>query len=113
MLLVKDWSRRCAQLWRSLHGRRFACYKERKDKGKRHTGWRLQGSMKAVSIMQDKATIALVRMAAADQEAGQVAAPRQTLVGVDRDKMMRRVSKRVVAAPFFCSSGRPPQTGKP
>ena len=54
--------------------------KERKDKGKRHTDWRLKGSIKAVGLMQEQATKALVQMAAADQAVGENAAPRRTNV---------------------------------
>ena len=32
VLRLTDFSRSCARLWRTLHGRRFACYKERKTK---------------------------------------------------------------------------------
>ena len=100
VLLLTPWSRKCCQLWRGLHGRRFACYKERKDKGKRHTEWRLKGSMKAVGLMQEQATKALVQMAASDHAVGENASPRRkTLLGVDRDQLMQHQSRREIAAP--------------
>ena len=102
VLLFTDWSRRCAQLWRGLHGRRFACYKERVDKGKRHTGLRWHGSMKAVARMQESATKALVKMAREDdvaRAAEEGERPRPTVVGIERGKLMRRAQMREVAAP--------------
>ena len=102
VLLLTDFSRRCAQLWRALHGRRFGCYKERTDKGKRHTGLRLHGSMKAVALMQQRATRNLVTIAQADEAAlasSRGVPPRQTLVGIERKKLMRRVREGEVAPP--------------
>jgi hypothetical protein len=99
VLLLTDWSRRCAQVWRCLYGRRFGCYKERKDIWIRNTGWRLRGSMKSVGVMQERATKALVAMAAADKAAGAQATPRSTLVGFDRGTLMRDVKKRDSTAP--------------
>jgi len=65
VLLFTPVSRTWAQLWRVLHGRRFACYKENKNKGRHNTGLRLTGSLKAVAIQQARATGMLMRMARA------------------------------------------------
>ena len=99
VLLLTPWSRKCCQLWRSLHGRRFACYKERKDKGRHHTGWRLKGSVKAVGIMHEKATNTLVNMAQTDAELGGRATPRTTLLGIEHAKLTRHLGQREIAAP--------------
>ena len=101
VLLLTEWSRRCCQLWASLHGRRFACYKQRKDKGRTKTRWRFAGSMKAVGVMQAEATKALLGMADADALAASRGEPpeRMTLVGVERSKVMRHARKRDIAPP--------------
>ena len=104
VLLLTDFSRRCAELWRCLHGRRFACYKQRRDKGKRNTGLRLRGSMKAVGIMQQQATRVLEKMAREDEEAvaasqGEATPRRPTVVGVERKALMHRVRECEVPAP--------------
>ena len=45
-LLMTDFSRQCARLWKALHGRRFCSYKERKDKGKiAAASWMRHGPM--------------------------------------------------------------------
>ena len=73
-ILLTDFSRRCATLWLAKHGRRFSCYKERKDKGVR-THLRYKGSLAAVKAGQRQAFDALTAMRAAD-----VAAKRETRI---------------------------------
>ena len=74
VLRLTDFSRRCARLWLAKHGRRFSCYKERKDKGGK-TLHRYTGSLAAVQAGQRKAFDALTAMRAAD-----VAASRETRI---------------------------------
>ena len=74
VLRLTDFSRRCATLWLAKHGRRFSCYKERKDKGGK-TLHRYTGSLAAVQAGQRKAFDALTDMRAAD-----VAAKRETRI---------------------------------
>ena len=63
-LLLTEFSRPCAVLWRTLYGARFSAYKERANKGLRNTGWRFRGSMKAISKAQARATKILLTRAA-------------------------------------------------
>ena len=98
VLLLTDFSRRCAVLWRSLHGRRFACYKQRKDTGTKLAGTklaeRLKGSHKAVGMMQKRATRRLMGMAQEDDRAlaaSREPLTRRTLWGSDRRRFMQRV----------------------
>ena len=66
-LLLTDFSRKLAAAWLGKFGRRYACQqKVRKDLGKRNTGWRLRGSMKAVTKLQRIAVDALVAQAEHD-----------------------------------------------
>ncbi len=58
-LLMTDFSRQCARLWKALHGGRFCCYKQRKNKGITGTGWRQDGSMKVIKEGQRRALKAL------------------------------------------------------
>ena len=62
-LLLTEFSRPCAVLWRALYGTRFSAYKERTNKGLRNTGWRFRGSMKAISKAQARATNILLTRA--------------------------------------------------
>ncbi len=98
-LMFTPFSRRCAQLWRALYGRRFACYKKRVDAGKKATGWRLRGSMKAVGLLHKRATSTLMKLAAREGEAAAQTADQTTIVGVGRRDLMRRVHKQDAAAP--------------
>ena len=66
-LLLTDFSRSCCRLWLALHGRRFSCYKTRKNKGVTNTGWRLRGSGKAVKLLQHDAFDALEKTAIEDE----------------------------------------------
>ena len=95
VLLLTDFSRRCAELWRGLHGRRFGCYKPRKDKGTK-LARRLKGTHKAVGMMQERATKDLVDMAQEDDRAlaaSREPLPRSTFWGQERRKFMQRVQK--------------------
>ena len=83
-LWLTDFSRRCAELWRAHFGRRFACYKERSDKGKHQTGWRLRGSAKAVELSHAEGTKSLVALARLDGADASLGENRETLVGVCR-----------------------------
>ena len=71
VFLFTSVSRSWAQFWRTLYGRRFACYKEMKSKGRRNTGMRLAGSFKAVAARQATATGTLMRMARAAKDEDQ------------------------------------------
>ena len=96
VLRLTDFSRTCARLWRSLHGRRFACYKERVNKGVRKTGWRMSGSMKAAALGQARAMKALVSLAnehARRALHGGMPDDVDTLIGVGRRKLLRSVAK--------------------
>ena len=84
ILLLTDFTRRCADLWVSVHGRRFGIYKERCDKDtKRCVGKRSTGTLKAVKLAQEAATVALSAMAEGDKTAANAPA-RQTLLGFPR-----------------------------
>ena len=80
VLLLTDFSRQLATLWLERHGRRFACAKPRRDRGKRGTGWRLRGSLKAVAQLQKAATKTLVAQAARDG-CPDAASRRRTIIG--------------------------------
>ncbi len=100
-LLLTPFTRQCAVLWRALYGRRFACYKQRKDAGRGETGLRLRGSVKAVKILQAKATDALLRLAVNDERGaadGARPADRPTIMGVGRGELMRGVRRRPAPA---------------
>ena len=101
-MFFTDWSRKCARLWRSLHGRRFACYKERSDKGTTGTGLRLKGSMKAVMLQHRAATGALMRTAAA-ADSTPVGRDQPTVLGVGRAELARGAR---------CAAASPDPAGK-
>jgi hypothetical protein len=79
-LALTDFGRECAQLWVEEHGRRFACYKKRKD----------VNSCKGVKAGSDRAVVE-GRRAAADalvQKAGEESTGAElTIVGCPRDKV--------------------------
>lgn len=91
-LLLTDFSRQLATLWLERHGRRFACAKPRCDRGKKGTGWRLKGSLKAVSLLQKAATKSLVEQAARDGTPG-AASSRGTIIGARHGDLMRKVAQ--------------------
>jgi hypothetical protein len=91
-LLLTGLSRELAKAWSDKHGRRFSCSQQkRSDCGKRGTGWRLRGSMKAVSQRQRLAVEALVEQA--DRDGGvEGARQRKTIIGASHGKLMRAVA---------------------
>ena len=93
-LLLNDFSRELQKTWLSKMGRRFSCQQTaRKDTGKTGTGWRLRGSMKAVSQRQRIATDALVDQAERDGDP-EAARHRKTIVGTSHGSLMRQVAKQ-------------------
>ena len=93
-LLLTDFSRKLATAWLSKLGRRYACQqKVRKDRGRRNTGWRLQGSMKAVTKLQRIAIDALVDQADRDGEPAR-AKHRKTIIGTSHGSLMKEVMKQ-------------------
>lgn len=97
--LLTSFSRQCVEMWRARHGARFASYSLRKNKGLCNTGWKLRGSMKAISQGQGRATEQLMRMAKRDADLGAAAPARMTVLGMPRKKIM-------------CSSSLPQRRGK-
>ena len=93
-LLFTEFSRELAKTWMSMFGRRFSCQQRaRKDTGRTGTGWRLKGSMKAVSQRQRIATDALVAHAERDGDPG-VAKHRATIIGTSHGGLMRQVANQ-------------------
>lgn len=78
-LLLTDFSRRCAAMWLALRGRRFGCYKQRVDKGKR-SKLRFHGSLKAVKATTRAAMDNLVAQSRKTAVAG-LADRRRTIAG--------------------------------
>ena len=92
-LLLTDFSRELATAWLNKHGRRYRCQQKRSDCGKRGTGWRLRGSMKAVSQRQRMAVDALVEQA--DRDGGSEAAKhRRAIIGTSHGAFMRAVASQ-------------------
>ena len=92
VLRFTEFSRSCARLWRTHHGRRFASYRERKDKGVKKE-WRMKGSIKAVGVGQARAVKALVALAREHAVAGGQPGDVDTFIGVGRRTLMRKVAK--------------------
>ena len=93
-LLLTEFSRELAKTWISKFGRRFSCQQNaRKDTGKTGTGWRLRGSMKAVSQRQRIATDALIAQAERDGDP-EAARHRATIVGASHGSLMKLVAKQ-------------------
>ena len=94
VLLLTDFSRACAQQWILQHGRRFACYKVRKDKGCRHPH-RKKGTDRAVQMLAREAYKTQCHMANVDaalaSAQGTAPAKRLTVFGKDRAKLMKNV----------------------
>ena len=65
-LLLTDFSRSCAKLWRSIFGARFACRKPRKDTGRTFPD-RIVGTSEGVHAQHGRALKRLVGVAGADQ----------------------------------------------
>ena len=105
-LLLTDFSRTCCRLWLALYGRRFSCYKTRKNKGVTNTGWRLRGSGKAVKLLQHDAFDALEKQAIEDEAASRSAADAQavppdaraTFAGLARAQLLQSAAKVVLPA---------------
>ena len=93
-LLLTDFSRKLATGWLNTYGRRYACQqKVRKDHGKRNTGWRLRGSMKAVTKLQRIAVDTLVEQADRDGDPAR-AKHRKTIIGTSHRSLMQEVMKQ-------------------
>ena len=99
VLHFTEFSRACAQQWVLQHGRRFTCYKVRKDKGSRRPQ-RRKGTDRGVQLLARAAYKTQCTMAEVDHaRASKLGKPprRQTVLGVDRAKLMFSVS--ALAAP--------------
>jgi hypothetical protein len=68
VLLLTDFTRRCAARWVDFHGRRFGCYRSRKDTGRRLAKSRLPGSDRGVQACARGAYTALAEMGEADRK---------------------------------------------
>ena len=104
VLRFTESSRSCARIWRTLHGRRFGCYKERKNIGIQQTKWRMKGSIKAVGLGQARAVKTLVRLAEEHDDSRCIAGKKKladvdTLIGVGRRSLMRTVESTDRSAP--------------
>ena len=99
VLHLTDFSRACAQQWVLRHGRRFTCYKVRKDKGSRKPQ-RRKGTDRGVQVLARAAYQTQCDMAKSDaartSTSGKVPR-RQTVLGVDRAKLM--VTVRALGRP--------------
>ena len=95
-LLFTDTCRRYAQLWVAKHGRRFCCYKPRKDKGKRETKMRFIGSMAAFKAGQHKAYKRLMQLRGEDV-ARKSEDTRMTLWGKTRKALVDKTIARASA----------------
>ncbi len=85
-LQFTDFSRRCAALWISLHGRRFTCYKIRKDKGCQRAT-RTQGTHQAVKAAQAAAMKQLMTLSASDST-------QETITGHNRAELAQTARSR-------------------
>ena len=92
-LLLTDFTRAAARAWRLRRGRRFGCYKPRKNAGQRRTGWRLAGSDRAIQAGQRAATATLVAQASRGGGA-------KTIFGDAREAYARDPSARARPAEF-------------
>lgn len=101
VLLLTGFSRACAEQWVLQHGRRFTCYKTRKDKG-RLRPQRKKGTDRAVQLLARETYQKQCEMAKADSARastpGGVPA-RQTVLGIDRAKLMDTVSRVAKSIP--------------
>ena len=64
----------------------------RTDHGKKHTGWRLEGSMRAVQKSQHVAVDSLVKVAAKDRESEEASNTRRTWLGFKRTSLVASVA---------------------
>ena len=95
-LLLTEASRACARMWRSLHGRRFAAYKSRKDEGKKRK--RRAGTLASVRVGQQKAMQRLLDRAKRAGPGGEADNP-MTLLGVRRRELKRTADSMEAEAP--------------
>ena len=84
-LLLTDWSRECARVWRSQFGARFSCqYAPRRDVGRRNPD-RSDGTLERVKVQHKAATTELLEIAAADKSGDAAEARhRRTIFGFRR-----------------------------
>ena len=84
-MLLTDWSRECARVWRSQFGARFSCqYAPRRDVGRRNPD-RLEGTLTRVKVQHKAATNELLEIAAADKSGDAAEARgRRTIFGFRR-----------------------------
>ena len=86
-LLLTEHSRRCAELWLTLHGRRFACSQQRVDQGVRHPESRQEGSFSMVKKRTARALDSLCLLAEKDKEDPEAAKRRRTIFGFHRSRL--------------------------
>ena len=101
VLLLTDFSRACAQQWVLQHGRRFTCYKVRKDKACRRPE-RKKGTDRAVQLLARAAYKTQCDMATEDAARASTLGrepARQTVFGKDRAKLMEAVRRLAKPAP--------------
>ena len=93
-LLFMDFSRACAELWVLTHGRRFACYKERKDKDSKVSKYKRkrQHTDKAVQA-RARAAYARLRETAIDGAADSCFDAEPTVVGVGRRTLVASLAR--------------------
>ena len=93
MLLMTEFSRDCARLWRAHFGTRFACQSRRKDVG-RHFPEKLIGSLKHVRVQHNIAVGRLLEAAVGDEADRVAQSRRRTIFG-----FRRRAIDRIDAPP--------------
>ena len=105
VLYLTDFSRRAAQLWVALHGRRFTCASTaRKDTGQKAPPPQTRLTDKGVQHRARAAYQELCRTAAEDEaakatEVSGEGLPRDTLFGIERKKLVVAVSRCEAVAP--------------
>ena len=96
VLLFTEFSRACAQEWIRTHGRRFACYRKRKDEGSKAPRHKYMHTDRAVQLRARAAHTNLRKQAEEDTRAstaGWEAPERPTVLGVDRRRLMASVAR--------------------
>ena len=96
VLLFTDFSRACAQEWIHTHGRRFTCYRKRKDEGSKAPRHKHMQTDRAVQLRARVAHANLREQAEEDTRvstAGWEASERPTVLGVDRRRLMASVAR--------------------
>ena len=94
-LLLTDFSRSCATLWRSIFGARFACREPRKDTGRTFPE-RIVGTSEGVRAQHGRALKRLVGVAGADRLNAPASSRRTTIFGFRRNSLEKST---VEAAP--------------